>query len=157
MLSDYVTGAWGQEESLSPEEPPASQTPSHPLSLGNSSASFHKERNQAPQLQHRSNCVLIKGGLMAVAERWLWKADKALTAMLTATGGGDAPPGKKAGVASEASRSSLASTGLEMGEGCAGTWHLPGNRSNHIPQAIFSGILMDTPGSYPRAPSQPVS
>ena len=75
---------------------------------------------------------------MAVAERWLWKADKALTAMLTVTGGGEAsllllpptmpPPGKKAGVTSEASRPSLASAGSEMGKGDAGMWHLAGNR-----------------------------
>lgn len=51
------------------------------------------------------------------------KADKALTAMLTAPGrrGGllssspIPPPGKKAGVTSEASRPSQASTGLEVG------------------------------------------
>lgn len=86
LLSAYVTGAWGQEKNLSPEEPPVSQTPSHLLSGKFSRFSFHNERNQAPQLQHCSNCVQLESGLMAVAERWLWKADKALTAMLTATG-----------------------------------------------------------------------
>lgn len=77
---------------------------------------------------------------MAVAERWLWKADKALTAMLTATGGGDAPPGKKAGVASEASRPSLVSTGLEMGEDCVacGTCQGTGQIISHRPSSLGS-------------------
>ena len=68
------------------------------------------------------------------------------------------PPGKKAGVASEASRPSLASSSLEMGKGYAGMWHFQGTGENNQPQVIFSGLLMDTPGSsHPRALSQPVS
>lgn len=55
-------------------EPRGRQTPSRPLSLGNSAAFLSIMKEPSPQLQHCSNCVLIKGGLMDVAERWLWKS-----------------------------------------------------------------------------------
>lgn len=125
VLTDDVTGAWGQKRVGTQRLLQQLDTFLLPLA---GKFSQRNERNKAPN-SNTSVIELTKGGS---------GRETALTAMLTATGGGDYRDGpgwprrpsfflpqdadhvssrKKAGVVSEANRPSLVSTGLVVVEG----------------------------------------